>query len=131
MQLTAKPAQSVPSFYGPIQDFIRSFVPVSDINAIAPPKKDACGCGGGCNSQCSSPCSTSNSRFPDGRGGCLAATRASQIKSMLKMGPTHFFAAAENMQSADIDLFKVYQQTVFDAQKMRGETPASPFLSPV
>lgn len=134
LQLAPKPAQSVPSFYGPIQDFIRSFVPVADINAITPPKKESsCGCGGGggCNSQCASPCSTSNSRFPDGRGGCLAATRAGQIKSMMKMGPTHFFAASENLASADVDLFKVYQQTVFDQEQMRGGTPASPFSSPV
>jgi len=38
-----------------------------------------CGCGGGCES-CVSQCSSSNSRYTDGRGGCMAASQTEQIK---------------------------------------------------
>lgn len=47
----------------------------------APPPTEipgGCGCGGACDS-CVSPCQSNNSRYTDGRGGCMATSRQQQI----------------------------------------------------
>jgi len=119
------PTSSVPKFYGPIQQFLAQMVPITDYSSPAP--KSSCGCGGGCAGSCKDPCASTNSRFPDGRGACLAFNRKTQIAAM---SPTVFMRASENIKSANIDPFDVFQVTAFDNEKNH-YTPASPFLSPV
>jgi hypothetical protein len=54
-----------------------------------------CGCGGGCDS-CVSQCSSANSRYTDGRGGCMAATRNEQVA---QANPRAMPAALANISS--------------------------------
>lgn len=120
------PASSRPSFYGPIQQFLASMIPVSD-NTPAP-AKSSCGCGGSVCGGCNDPCAATNSRYPDGRGACLAFNRKTQIAAM----PIGMFAAAsKNIATSGVDNFDVFQQTVFDYESQRNTVPASPFLHPV
>jgi hypothetical protein len=132
------PALSRPSFYaGPILDFIRSMSPNTESFSM---KKD-CGCGGACKtnshncSDCSSKCDISSSRFPDGRGGCMAFNRKKQIAQAVRDNPMGFVLSSENLLSAGVDMFGVYQQTQFDmkaANNFDGSTPpASPFLTAI
>lgn len=120
-------AGSLPKFYGPIQQFLASMIPNTDYATPAP--KSECGCGGGCAGSCKDPCSATNSRFPDGRGACLAFNRKTQIAAA---DPMIFMRASANIQSANINTFDVFQQTVVDHMARADNVPpASPFLSPV
>lgn len=78
-----KAETSVPSFYYPIQQTLKNVVsaltggkPIEGDIASGTPTKSDCGC----NTVCTSDCTISNSRFTDGRGGCLAFNRSQQIK---------------------------------------------------
>lgn len=127
------PGGTVPTFYGPLQSFIASMIPQMEASVPAP-KKDGCGCGGGGSAcgTCSVSCS-SNSRYTDGAGGCLAFDRAAQIKQAEQSNPGLFMRASENIKSSGVDTFDVFQQTVMDyfAASPGSTPPASPFLSSV
>jgi len=77
--------------FGP--DFAFSKIPVADAmlmqqQAAAAGGSKSCGCGGGCSKSCVS-CDASNSRYPDGRGSCLAK----------KVSPALVNRTAQNIQS--------------------------------
>lgn len=142
----APDAGSRTAFYAPAQARTSNVVPqpASQPRAskpslpIGPPPAPAisgssCGCGGGCQS-CTTKCSTFNSRYSDGRGGCMAMDRRRQIRAATRINPKIW----ENMQyqlesSGNYDFFHGFQQEVFFMQRNNPQTeahiePAAPAL---
>lgn len=79
---TSPPPSQIPTFYYPVQQALNSVA--SALGALpgttATTPKDSTGCGcGGSSEVCATSCDITNSRFTDGRGGCLAFDRNAQI----------------------------------------------------
>lgn len=74
-------------FYGPVKSLVDAIVKSLQPPTVVTPSKsvsNTCTGGSGCGCEsCVSGCATDNSRYTDGRGGCLAATPKQQLKSLM------------------------------------------------
>lgn len=104
---TPAPGASTPSFFYPIQQTLGAVAQAFTKKPPLPTKFEAadgtegsgssCGCGGSCTS-CMDSCS--NSRYVDGRGGCMALNRRTQIRDATTANPDLWSDYQSNIQAA-------------------------------
>jgi hypothetical protein len=93
-------------------------------NAV--PDTSSCGCGGAGSCQtCQSECSTAMSHFPDGRGGCMAASRRSQLQDAGGPDAPVFRNYANNLATSGADYLMLLDDFQNSRARLNGETPAS------
>lgn len=113
-----------PSYPQPAEQPSTLILPIVMGSPAAAPEKSGCSCGQ--NPCCSSNCPGNNTRFPDGRGGCLQ-TQKSWSKGAT---PDQWLNYQNQIGSIPgLDLFNAGQQEQFDAQSNGGPgmgVPAAP-----
>jgi hypothetical protein len=151
----APSAAGQPDFYAPVQQTQSNIVPqpasqpkAAQVGYVrssgmdnTQPNGKTCSCGGGgdCDTKpcvsCTPKCSTFNSRYSDGRGGCLAMDRRRQIQAATRINPQIWKNLQYQLQtSGNYDFFLGFQEDLFFRMRNHPATegftePAAPPLS--